>query len=162
MESYFYISPCFSLSSHPPRLQSPFCLMLLLMLHLPSAASIRDGPFSFMQPQPIWLEWVHGRERGIPAALRRIISNDVFCIRSVPPDRPVRLPPLHLILPLPPLPPSVYCSKSHRANWDRAAKWSRRDKVPLRCKLDSVSTLVSTSPQPPPLARPSPPLNSVE
>lgn len=112
MESYFYISPCFSLSSHPPRLHSPFCLMLLLMLHLPSAASIRDGPFSFMQPQPIWLEWVHGRERGIPAALRRIISNDVFCIRSVPPDRPVRLPPLHLVLPLPPLPP-VFTVQSH-------------------------------------------------
>lgn len=141
MESYFYISPCFGPSSHPPRLHSPFCPRLLLMLNL-SAAAIRDGPFSFMLHRPIWLEWVHGRERGISAAEHRIISNDAVCIRSTtPPDRPVRLPPPHPSTSSPP--PSVYCSKSHRANWDRAAKWSRRDVVSLQRKQDPVSSLPS-------------------
>lgn len=74
-----------------------------------------------------------------------------FAYDWFPPDCPVRLPPppphppTQLTLPHPSLPPNVYCSKSHGANWDRAAKWSRRDKVPLQCKLDSVPTLVSIS-----------------
>lgn len=62
-------------------------------------------------------------------------------IDTPPPDRPVRLPPPHPSTSSPP--PSVYCSKSHRANWDRAAKWSRRDVVSLQRKQDPVSSLPS-------------------
>ena len=91
-------------------------------------------------------------------ALSYIHANDVFCIRSAlcrSPDSPFR--------PADRRPsPSVYCLKSHRANWDRAVKWSRRDVVPITVEtglcpvcllrphpLSSPSTFVRPSPPSP-------------
>lgn len=114
------------------------------MLNLLSAPSIWDGPFSFMQHcRCIWLGWVYGGEHGIPAALRWVISKQMTSFAydqfyACPPQssKASWYPP---IIPS----PSVYCWKSHRANWDRAVKWSRRDVVPSQRKLDSAPSVCS-------------------
>lgn len=95
--------------------------------------------------------------------LSYMYANDVFCIRivfmSVPTVRSASPQAAPTPTPLRIIPsPSVYCLKSHRANWDRAASgaeetWSHRSGNWTLLRLSALP-LSLASPQPPPLSAP--------
>lgn len=165
MESYFYISPHFTPILPPSSPSIPqflwcfhWCLISSAlppseMVHLALCSIVglsgRDGFMGKNAASPQHYIELYLHER----LLHTIGFNAYPLLSSKTPRAPPPPPPLLHVVPS----PSVYCWKSHRANWDRAVKWSRRDVVPLRWKLDSAQSVCSASslflsayPQPPP------------
>lgn len=154
MESYFYISPHFTPILPPSSPSIPqflwcfhWCLISSAlppseMVHLALCSIVglsgRDGFMgrNVASPQHYIELYLHER-------LLHTIGFNAYPLLSskAPPCPPPPPPPLLHVVPS----PSVYCWKSHRANWDRAVKWSRRDVVPLRWKLDSAQSVCSVS-----------------
>ena len=144
---------------HPPTLfplHPSFPLMLPLMLNLLSAASIWDGPFSFMQHRrPVWLGWLYGEEHGAFATLCWVISTQTTsfaCNRFyVCPWRSIQaLDRAFHILPS----PSVYCLKSHRANWDRGTSGAEETWSHLSGDWTLLSAFSDPTPSLPPCLSP--------
>lgn len=144
MESYFYISPHFS----PIRpLSFPCIPRFLWCFHWCLIFSIWDGPFSFtLHCRPVWLGTaLWGVTWHLCSVLSRYIyANNVFCIQLVS----CLSPTVHSVSRYPPtnphththfIPsPSVYCLKSHRANWDRAVSGAEETWSHHGGKLDSA------------------------
>lgn len=139
MESSFYISPHFT-PTLPPSFPSipPFvwCFYWCLI------SSLRDGPFSFMQP--IWLGWLYGgwwRGNSAAVALRWAMSTqtssfayDQFYVHLFSLSIGRRTPP-HCPL------PQCLLFKVTQGKLGQSSQWSRRDVVSLQWKVDSDLSL---------------------